>query len=60
MVEQAVDVYAAAFDDREAHVIALDILLRELARFTVLEPNLSAFIAQIERYIDSLHRDLAD
>ncbi|XYD09120.1 hypothetical protein R1A27_00330 [Methylobacterium sp. NMS12] len=60
VVEQAVDVYAVAFKDRDARVVALDSLLRDLARLSALEPTLATFVERIERYVDDLHRDLAD
>ena len=59
MAEQAVDTYGAAYAHPDDRVIALDILLRDLARLRVEEPALDRFIGEVEIYIDLLHRNLA-
>lgn len=59
LAEQAVDTYAAAFAHPEDRMLALDALLRDLARLRRRDPALDGFITQVETYIDSLHRDLA-
>lgn len=56
--EQAIDLYIADYIRRDDRGIALDILLRDLARLRALEPDLDEFIAGIEGYIDLLHRQL--
>ena len=59
MAEQAVDLHVAAYASPDDRCIALDILLRDLARLRAREPALDGFIAEVESYIDLLHRDLA-
>ncbi|MBE7204077.1 MAG: hypothetical protein INR70_40655 [Parafilimonas terrae] len=59
MAEQAVDSYCAGYAHPDDRAIALDILLRDLARLRIQVPNLDAFIGEVESYIDLLHRDLA-
>ncbi|MCJ2066990.1 hypothetical protein MKK63_30515 [Methylobacterium sp. J-088] len=58
MIEQAIDLYAAGYTHLDERRIALDILLRDLARLRTIEPDLDVFIAQVESYIDSLHCQL--
>ncbi|KQS67418.1 hypothetical protein SAMN02799625_00462 [Methylobacterium sp. UNC300MFChir4.1] len=59
LVEQAVDTYLAGYAHPEERAIALDILLRDLARLRIHEPDLDGFVGEVEHYIDLLHRDLA-
>lgn len=59
MAEQAVDTYCAGYLCPDDRTIALDILLRDLARLRVQEPDLDQFIGEVETYIDLLHRDIA-
>lgn len=59
MAEQAVDAYLAGYSHPDERTIALDILLRDLARLRVQETDLDRFIGEVETYIDLLHRDLA-
>lgn len=59
MAEQAVDTYVAAFQRPDDRAIALDILLRDLARLRVREPAIDGFIGEVESYIDLLHREFA-
>ncbi|AIQ93883.1 hypothetical protein PQI07_05170 [Methylobacterium sp. 092160098-2] len=59
MVEQAVDAYLAGYAHPGERAIALDILLRDLARLRIHEPDLDPFIGEVEQYIDQLHRNLA-
>lgn len=59
MAEQAVDRHVAVFRRPDDRAIALDILLRDLARLRTFEPGLDDFVAQVECYIDLLHRELA-
>jgi hypothetical protein len=59
MVEQSVDAYCAGYPGHDDRAIALDILLRDLARLRVQAPGLDCFIGEVENYIDLLHRDLA-
>ena len=59
LVEQAVDTYLAGYAHPDERAIALDILLRDLARLRIHEPDLDGFIGEVELYIDLLHRDLA-
>ncbi|MEL6062896.1 MULTISPECIES: hypothetical protein [unclassified Methylobacterium] len=58
VVEQAVDLYIAGYARLDDRGVALDILLRDLARLRILEPDLDVFIAEVEGYIDLLHRQL--
>ena len=58
LAEQAVDLYIAGYTRLDDRSIALDILLRDLARLRVLQPDLDGFIADVEGYIDLLHRQL--
>ncbi|WP_132255044.1 hypothetical protein [Methylobacterium segetis] len=57
--EAAVDAYVSDFHDRADKVVALDILLRDLARLRLRAPELDAFLDVVEGHIDDLHRDLA-
>lgn len=59
MAEQAIGTYLAGYPRPDDRPIALDILLRDLARLRVQEPALDRFIGAVEGYIDLLHRDLA-
>jgi hypothetical protein len=58
LAEQAVDLYIAGYIRLDDRSVALDILLRDLARLRVLQPELDGFIAEVEAYIDLLHRQL--
>ena len=58
IIEQAIDLYVAGYTCLDDRGIALDILLRDLARLRILEPDLDGFIAEVEGYIDLLHRQL--
>ena len=58
VIEQAINRYAAGYIRLDERGIALDILLRDLARLRTVEPDLDPFIAEVEGYIDSLHRQL--
>lgn len=59
MAEQAIDTYLAGYPRPDDRLIALDILLRDLARLRVQDPALDRFIGAVENYIDLLHRDPA-
>ena len=59
LAEQVVDTHAAGFAAVAERSLALDALLRDLARLRRREPSLDGFITEIEGYIDTLHRDLA-
>lgn len=59
VAEQAVDTYVAGYTRLDDRGIALDILLRDLARLRLLEPDLDPFIGEVEGYIDLLHRTLS-
>jgi hypothetical protein len=59
MMEHAVDTYVAGYTRIGDRAVALDILLRDLARLRVQAPNLDRIIGEVESYIDLLHRDLA-
>ncbi len=59
MAEQAIDTYLAGYSRPDDRAIALDILLRDLARLRIQEAALDRFITEVESYIDLLHRDLA-
>ena len=59
MAEQAIDTYLDGCRRPDDRATALDILLRDLARLRLLEPDLDGFIGEVERYIDLLHRDLS-
>jgi hypothetical protein len=59
MAEQAIDTYLAGYNRPDDRAIALDILLRDLARLRIQEAALDRFITEVESYIDLLHRDLA-
>ena len=59
MAEQAVDTYADAYLQAEDRRIALDILLRDLARLRAQEPALDRFVGEVESYIDLLCGDLS-
>ncbi|GJE39873.1 hypothetical protein [Methylobacterium persicinum] len=58
VAEQVIDTHAAGFADRFERSVALDALLRDLARLRRREPHLDEFITEVEGYIDGLHRDL--
>ncbi|MCJ2071507.1 hypothetical protein MKK75_22360 [Methylobacterium sp. J-030] len=58
-VEQAIDTYSAGYPRLDDRGIALDILLRDLARLRILEPDLDPVISEVEGYIDVLHRQLS-
>lgn len=55
---QTVDTHVGAFSRFDERSLALDALLRDLARLRRREPALDGFITEVERYIDRLHRDL--
>lgn len=59
LAEQAIDTYVAGYTRLDDRGIALDILLRDLARLRLLEPDLDPFISEVESYIDLLHRTLS-
>lgn len=59
MAEQAVDTYADAYPHAEDRAVALDILIRDLARLRREEPALDRFFADVESYVDLMHRDLS-
>ena len=59
MAEQAIDTYLTGYNRPDDRAIALDILLRDLARLRIQEAALDRFITEVESYIDLLHRDLA-
>jgi hypothetical protein len=59
LAEQVVDTHVSAFGRAGDRPLALDALLRDLARLRRRVPSLDDFIAQVEGYIDGLHRDLA-
>lgn len=56
--EQVVDTYAAGFQNLDDRSLALDALLRDLARLRRREPALDGFITRVETHIDGLHREL--
>lgn len=58
LAEQVVDTHVTGFATMSDRSVALDALLRDLARLRRREPTLDGFITEIERYIDALHRDL--
>lgn len=58
LAEQIVDCHAAAFGPEEDRTLALDALLRDLARLRRRDPALDGFITEVENYIDGLHREL--
>ena len=57
--EAVVDAYVSDFHQVGDKVIALDILLRDLARLRLRAPELDAFLDAVEGHIDDLHRELA-
>ncbi len=59
LAEQIVDTHLSGFGRPCDRPLALDALLRDLARLRRREPSLDGFITQVESYIDGLHRDLA-
>lgn len=59
LAEQAIDTFAESFDEN-TRVVALDTILRDLARLRVQTPILDPFLTDLERYIDLLQRDLAN
>ncbi|MCJ2097009.1 hypothetical protein MKK67_31515 [Methylobacterium sp. J-072] len=59
LAEQAIDTYLDGYGRPDDRAVALDILLRDLARLRFLEPDLDGFIGEVERYIDLLYRALA-
>ena len=58
MAEHVVDVHVSGFAALSERSVALDALLRDLARLRRRQPALDGFITEIEGYIDTLHRDL--
>jgi hypothetical protein len=58
VAQRAIDAYIAGYTRPDDRGIALDILLRDFARLRILQPDLDAFIAEVESYIDLLHRQL--
>ena len=59
LAKQAIDTYVAGYTQMDDRGIALDILLRDLARLRFQAPEFDAFISEIESYIDLLHRHLS-
>lgn len=59
LAEQVVDRYAAGFAAMAERSLALDAVLRDLARLRRREPGLDGFITGVEGHIDALHRDLS-
>lgn len=59
LAEQIIDMYAADFGHSDDRSVALDALLRDLARLRRRDPALDGFITDIEAYIDGLHRELS-
>jgi hypothetical protein len=59
LAEKAIDAYLAGYCHPDDRAIALDILLRDLARLRVQEVALDRLIGEVEAHIDLLHRDLA-
>ncbi|SDM17189.1 hypothetical protein SAMN05216360_10153 [Methylobacterium phyllostachyos] len=59
LAEQAIDTYLTGYTRMEDRGIALDILLRDLARLRFQAPEFDAFISEVEGYIDLLHRHLS-
>lgn len=59
LAEQIVDMYATDFGHPADQSVALDALLRDLARLRRRDPSLDGFITDIESYIDGLHRELS-
>ena len=57
VAENAIDTYARGFDE-QSQVIALDAILRDLARMRTKAPTLEPFWSDLERYTDVLQRDL--
>lgn len=58
IAEHVVDTHVAGFVNARERSVALDALLRDLARLRRREPKLDGFITEVEGYIDGLHRDL--
>lgn len=58
VAEQTIDAFAHGFDEK-SRVIALDSILRDLARLRIKGPMLDPFLSELERYIDWLQRKLA-
>lgn len=58
LAEHVVDTHIAGFANADERSLALDALLRDLARLRRRDPQLDGFIAEVEAYIDTLHRDL--
>lgn len=58
LAEHVIDTHVAGFAAMGERSVALDALLRDLARLRRREPGLDGFITEIEGYIDALHRDL--
>lgn len=58
LAEQVVDTHVGGFGHAAERSVALDALLRDLARLRRREPSLDGFITEVESYIDGLHRDL--
>ncbi|MCJ2140720.1 hypothetical protein [Methylobacterium sp. E-066] len=59
LAEQAIDTYLDGYGRPDDRAVALDILLRDLARLRFLEPDVDGFIGEVERYIDLLYRSLS-
>ncbi|GJD34787.1 hypothetical protein [Methylobacterium aerolatum] len=58
LAEQIVDSHIGGFGPPENRRLALDAMLRDLARLRRRDPALDGFVTQIETYIDGLHREL--
>ncbi|MCJ2059100.1 hypothetical protein MKL09_21480 [Methylobacterium sp. J-048] len=59
MAEPAIDASLDNHGQPDDRAIALDILLRDLARLQCLEPDLDGVIGEVEHYIDLPYRDLS-
>ncbi|MGU3539739.1 hypothetical protein [Methylobacterium sp. A54F] len=59
LAEHAVEAYAKGFGTAADQSVALDILLRDLARLQGVAPHLSGFIRRVETVIDRLHPSVA-
>ena len=58
LAQGIVDAYAAGFGHPDDRSLALDAVLRDLARLRRRDPALDIFITSLETYIDGLHREL--
>lgn len=58
LAEHVVDTHVSGFANAHERSVAMDALLRDLARLRRREPVLDGFITAVEGYIDGLHRDL--